>query len=481
MFARSSLAGAVFLLGGFLVGGMLAAQAEDGDENRIFVDANGSFGGDGSRERPFRDVHSLTETLKQPTNTKTEVWMTGTFTEPLMLGSEMSGTADEPILIKQWDSMPQAFFDMTNRPNQSGISYNGASYITIDGLHANASGSDVGSLPIFVNNSTGAIVRNGRFYGGGESGVCLSRSTNVLLEGNIFEDNEGNGILIPEVNGAIIRNNIIRNNSGDAFTAGISINASTDVVIEGNIISGNGTNGIFAPGTMDLTIERNDITENGMNGINIWGISGEGRIINNRIAGNAVNGINLDSRDPATWSIAGNVLVANGAGGASLKMTPDAVTLKLVNNTFLGNGSYGVHISHFQSYLNLYNNIFVGEEVAAQLVTNRTERIESDYNNLFGNMTDIQFAPSGQPWKGLEDWKALGKDAHSHRINPKFSTERTCITDGLCVSYHLSSTSPLINLGKRIGKGLELDIDGQARIYNNRTDIGADEYMPEEI
>ena len=83
--------------------------------------------------------------------------------------------------------------------------------------------------------------------------------------------------------------------------------------------------------------------------------------------------------------------------------------------------------------------------------------------------------------EGLEDWKALGKDAHSHRINPKFSTERTCITDGLCVSYHLSSTSPLINLGKRIGKGLELDIDGQARIYNNRTDIGADEYMPEEI
>ena len=195
MFARSSLAGAVFLFGGFLVGGMLAAQAEDGDENRIFVDANGSFGGDGSRERPFRDVHSLTETLKQPTNTKTEVWMTGTFTEPLMLGSEMSGTADEPILIKQWDSMPQAFFDMTNRPNQSGISYNGASYITIDGLHANASGSDVGSLPIFVNNSTGAIVRNGRFYGGGESGVCLSRSTNVLLEGNIFEDNEEMGSL----------------------------------------------------------------------------------------------------------------------------------------------------------------------------------------------------------------------------------------------------------------------------------------------
>jgi parallel beta-helix repeat protein len=468
------------LIGGFFLAG-IAAQAEDGDENRIFVDANGPYGGDGSREQPFRDIHSLTETLKEPTNTKTEVWISGSFTEALMLNSEMSGTPEEPLLIKQWDGMPQAFFDMSNHPNASGISTNGASDVTIDGLHATASGDGTGSLPIFVNNSTSVIVRNGKFFGGGESGVCLSFSTNVLLENNIFENNPGNGILIPEVHGATIRNNIIRNNAGEFFTAGIFINASTDIMIEGNKIMDNPSDGIFAPGVTNLTVERNDITGNTGNGISVWSVIGSGKIVNNRIGANGTNGLFLDSRDAATWDVAGNLFVENAVGGAYLKMSPDQVTLNLVNNTFLGNGPYGVSIDHLQSTLNLYNNIFVGEEVAAQIVTNRTDRIASDYNDLFDNTTNIQFAPPQQPWKDWEDWRALGKDVHTSRVNPNFTAEDTCITDGLCVSYHLSSTSPLINVGKRIGRALELDIDGQTRIYNNRTDIGADEYVPTEI
>lgn len=464
---------------GLAFGGMLSANADTGDENRYFVDASALPGGDGSRERPFSDIHSIMVALQNPNNTKTEVWITGTFTEALMLDPEMSGTPEQPLVIKQWEGKEQTLIDTSNQPNASAISYNGASYITIDGLHAKAGGDDTGSLPIFVNGSAGAVVRNGNFSGGGESGTCLSFSTNVTIENNIFENNEGNGILVPSVTGAVIRNNIIRNNASQEFSAGIFISSSTDIVIEGNTISNGATDGIFAPGVGNITIEGNDITGNAYSGIVLWGVDGVGNIINNRIAGNLQNGLYLDSRDPATVNIAGNVLANNGAGGAYLKIAPNAVTFNVANNTFLGNTSYGMYMDQDQGYAKVYNNIFMGHAVGAQIVAKRNDRIQSDFNDMFANTNNIQFrSDTQQPWKGWDDWKMLGKDGRSMRKDPKFGLEPICIGDsGVCLNYHLTSDSPLMNVGKTIGNALDSDIDGETRMYN-RIDIGADEYVP---
>ncbi len=482
---RKTLSVGLFLLGGIVIwsglafGGLLSVSADTGDENRLFVDASALPGGDGSRERPFSDIHSIMVALENPNNTKSEVWMSGTFTEPFMLNPEMSGTPESPLVIKQWDGEEQTFIDTSLLPNASAISYNGANYITIDGLHAQAGGDDTGSLPIFVNSSTGAVVRNGRFFGGGESGTCLSFSTNVTIENNIFEDNEGNGILVPSVTGAVIRNNIIRRNASQSFSAGIFINASTDIVIEGNTIENSKTDGIFAPGVGNITIEGNDIIGNMYSGVALWGVNGVGNIVNNRIVGNVRNGLYMDSMNPATVNIAGNVLANNGAGGAYFRVAPNTVTFNIANNSFLANTSYGLSLDQDQGYVNLYNNIILGHNVGAQIMTKRTDRIQSDYNDLFANDENIQFRSNAQePWKGWDDWKTLGKDGRSMRKDPKFTAELTCIGDsGVCLNYHLSASSPLLNVGKRIGNALTTDIDGETRTYN-RIDIGADEYLP---
>lgn len=477
-FIRTSLVLSLVVIFGALLAGANNVRAEDGDENRYFVDANAGYGGDGSREHPFRELRLLTEALRNPANTKSEAWITGTFTESLMLDPEMSGTPEQPLLIKQWDGEEQAFIDTTSHPDASAISYNGANYVTIDGLHAKAGGSDTGSLPIFVNNSTGAIVRNGRFFGGGESGTCLSFSRNVLVEGNIFEDNEGSGILIPEVSGAIIRNNIIRNNARDPFSGSIFISGSLDIVIEENVIENNVTDGIFAPGVTNLTLERNDITGNGSHGIELWGVAGRTKIIHNRIVGNGMNGLNMGSREPSRIDVAGNIFAQNLGGGTYLNMSPQGVTMNIVNNTFLDNGPYAISVDQFMAYVNVYNNILMGHDVGVQLIASQIDRIKSDHNDLFGNPIYIQFSGNAQdPWKGWSDWRDLGNDQNSLLKNPGFTTEQTCVTPDLCGSYHLSSNSSLINRGKRIGNELFEDIDGEVRTYN-RIDIGADEFVP---
>jgi hypothetical protein len=151
-----------------------------------------------------------------------------------------------------------------------------------------------------------------------------------------------------------ITNNTANNNgsrpgSGAGSVTGIGLSGSTFTGnVSGNVANNNGLNGIDFAGNVPGTIANNTANGNGLQGINLIGGS-YGNLANNTANNNGTNGISIGSVG-FTGRISGNTLSGNRQEGLSVftesffpppvpGASPQAITLRIVNNQFSGNNS----------------------------------------------------------------------------------------------------------------------------------------------
>ncbi|MBI3120110.1 MAG: right-handed parallel beta-helix repeat-containing protein [Candidatus Kerfeldbacteria bacterium] len=476
-----TLIGVALLTSGFLYFApvTLGAEATAEDSYTIFVDNNALPPGDGTREKPYNDMHMALQAVADPLRDIREVQMTGTFI-PVILDPELhSGTPEQWLTFKGWEGRPTPEFVGTEV--SSGFSTNGTDYLIFENMIFRDAQAPVGGIGLFINNSEYVHVNNITSTNNREAGTCLSFSRHIIIENSNYSNNQGNGLLIPGVDDVIVRNSIFNENSIEgAYSAGISVNSSSNVQILNNEIARNGHNGLrFSSGTGSHIYANNRIFDNAENGMDI-GEAPDVQILNNFIVGNHRNGINQQLYGTSNQQhFIGNVIANNQFVGLQLAVSSDN-TVNVLNNTILQNGISGIDFTEQNADLRFHNNIIAGHPTGVVISRFSGDAdIVSDFNNVYNNAENLIYY-RGPARFGWEDWLMAGHDAHSRRIDPLFSDEMTCAGE-TCIQFHLSPSSRLINAGKQLQGSLPpTDIDGDAR-YNRRVDYGADEYVAPEI
>jgi hypothetical protein len=196
-------------------------------------------------------------------------------------------------------------------------------------------------------------------------------------------------------------------------------------------------------------------------------------------AGNADGGLIVRSLYGSV-EIVNNLIANNSAlgdapyGFGGLRFSGKSLTF--TNNTVVGNhapnrGGVYIDSSHIAGggALNVYNNI-IADNNATQQTDGADLSIEKgvyDTLYLFNNYFDQ--TPAG--------FEVVGEDFLVDESNLQSDPADALFVDAASGDYHLSDTSPVINMGDNDAPGLPgLDLDGGPRIVNGVVDIGADEY-----
>jgi parallel beta-helix repeat protein len=300
--------------------------------------------------------------------------------------------------------------------NHTGI-FSGAKDVTISGNYVgtDATGQiDLGNSfwGIRFEGANNNLVRNNVISGNNRHGIETSISTSTKIQGNIIGlTATGNAALGNSERGIDVRgdNGTIIGTDGDG----------TDDATEGNIISANGWYGIVVTASSSNTrIAGNKIGTNAegtlamgnaSQGIfisestgTIIGTNGDGQSDNlegNLISGNQVQGIEADSANVKSLTIAGNLIgtTANGLGrlpniGNGIKFTnvANAVIggpLPAQRNIISGNNAAGLLL--YGSELNtISNNVFGLDKNANEVIKNNTYGIQVEVyasNNIINN------------------------------------------------------------------------------------------------
>lgn len=187
-------------------------------------------------------------------------------------------------------------------------------------------------------------------------------------------------------------------------------------------------------------------------------------IYNNSLAGILCgsNGVNNGSTEGVISysSITGNTLIKN----ASSNQWGSEVVIQNANN------------------INCFNNILYGRYTQMVTLATGTSVLNFRGNCYYNIASSSEFWASQQTSTG--SWTSINLASFKSLTNDSGS-DVSIMTDPLLVSAdinnpdpHLTATSPCINAGKIDFNAFsnENDYDGQARIFNGRVDIGADEY-----
>lgn len=186
-----------------------------------------------------------------------------------------------------------------------------------------------------------------------EDGVYLEGSwNNVLLDNRIYE-NENNGITLfnSSCNNYVGLNNVV----GCGVYGMLAIDSSDDNVIVSNTFSDNGLSGIGIYGSRSSTILRNDVFDNYNNGISVRESSDNNEIKENKVHGNARDGLRIEACSNNLLFM--NVIYEN-RNGIDMDDSSDST---LIENEIYDN-SIGVILEFsknvFLAENELYNNTF---------------------------------------------------------------------------------------------------------------------------
>jgi Right handed beta helix region/Secretion system C-terminal sorting domain len=309
----------------------------------------------------------------------------------------------------------------------------------------------VGTLETPYTNIT--IARNLIYdciTGFSESLTVTGNVSNFLIEGNTLHSNTNIGIdcaghyswtreagLPTDLNYA--RYGVIRNNRVYDYEGPDELDAGA---------------GIYVDGASNITIERNRVY-NYKVGISIGcesaGASNQDNIVrDNLVYNNHLSGIFVGSSTPT--SMVNNTRITNNT--CYKNVLPDKEDLgqvTLLNNT-------GTVIK---------NNILypAGNRLALRkMVANTTSSLTISHNLYYRDNGNIQ-----DPYLDPAIIKLVGDDK-AVKSNPQFVNAP--------IDLHVKGTSAAINAGDPgfMAAAGELDIDAQARLQDNRVDIGVDEY-----
>lgn len=339
---------------------------------------------------------------------------------------ETSGTAAMPILFTAADGV---VINEDNATTPDGINLEGASYVIIDNFEVTKA-TRAGIRIVLANN---CIVRNSYCHGNGRWGIFTGFTDDLLLENNECSDSGiEHGIYVSNSSDrSVIRNNLVHHNNA----SGIQINAdvseggdgiSTDAQIYNNVIWENGVAGGAAlnlDGAQNPLIYNNLIYENHATGIALFDGDAAGPSSGAQIYHNTI----IQAAD-GRWCI----LAVGGSSGA-----------QILNNILINQHS-------FRGALNIDAASLPG--------------LNSNHNLMTPKIT----LNDGASITTLAAWQGMGQDVNSLAapsladifVNPTGS------------DYHLTATSPAINLGVN-DLGILTDLDGVSRSATGPVDAGA--------
>jgi hypothetical protein len=410
------------------------ARAQVSADSTYYVSPDGSDTAAGTEAAPFRTIQKAASLVDAG---DTVVVRAGTYAGfQLGWGFPQSGTATRPITFK---ADPGAVIEGRNDDTPDGINLEGSSYVVIDGFAVDNASGNIDRACIRTVSGRNVTVRNNDVSGCGTWGIFTSHSDYVRIEDNKTSFN----------------------NSEPSDNHGIYVsNATVNPVIVGNEIQGNRGAGLHMNGDLSqggnglitgARIERNVIYGNGEKGgsaINCDGVQ-ESLIRNNLLYGNHASGISLYRID--------------AAGGARNNV--------VVNNTIrmASDGRWAVNIKNRSTGNTVANNILLhdGQRGAINIVPDSLSGFVSDHNAVTNRFSK----DDGESFLTLAQWRnATNQDGNSFVSEPA-----VLFVDAAANDYHLSATSPAIDVGSSLGAP-NVDLEGNGRPFGSTHDIGAYEF-----
>ena len=231
---------------------------------------------------------------------------------------------------------------------------------------------------------------------------------------------------------------------------------SGNPAVKNCVIADNHDDGVYCTGS-DMGISWSIIKDNGGDGFECYGSGKTPTITNSKIRDNDDNGIYSQSSVPV---IKNNWIVNNGADGSGygINLSSPSAAATIRTNTIAHNTDEGVHRSGD------------GDPNISDCIIWQNNSNDS-YAQLTGCTATYSCITNPADPNGVATGADTPDGNGNISANPDFA-----YPDPLLNNYHLDSDSPCIDKGNPSGNYAgEEDIDTDARVYNSRVDMGADE------
>lgn len=257
----------------------------------------------------------------------------------------------------------------------------------------------------------------------------------------------------------IIKNSTVSTSSGGGIYSTGSNLSITDTEIIDNNVTLNGAGIYIVKSSLSLY---NSILRNNISNYDGGGLYAEDQcsisIINSKFYNNQANhyGAGLTAKNSCIYTIINTIFAFNTAtysGGAiynygSIPHIENSVFYK--NTRSLGQGSTLFLVSTSSCEIN--NSIFWSDD---------TTNLQEDFYGV--NTSYISYCD-------IEDMGTTYNNNNNISIDPLLANPEN-------YNFHLQETSPCINAGSDTAS-YQFDIDGETRPYDNKVDIGVDEFIP---
>jgi parallel beta-helix repeat protein len=245
----------------------------------------------------------------------------GTYVETI-IDAIPSGSSGRPTTIKA-ANQNKARLAPTLSPAEYVIRLSGLSYITIDGIDADAgslsAGAVVGCFPNACSNITlkNGTVRNGRgTYGSGVDGTW----DNSLVQNNDIQNNGGSNQLAHGIyqsgSGTTIEGNRVSGSSAwGIHVYSWSAKPVSNNIVRNNKVTGSGKAGILVATGSNNLVYNNVVYGNGSSGIQVYANASSTGVYNNTIYQNGSYCVAVDGSygAPSNTTIKNNICYMNAA------------------------------------------------------------------------------------------------------------------------------------------------------------------------
>ena len=431
--------------------------------------------------------------------------MTGTYFEKVNI--TVSGTSDNNITIRNYQN-DQAILSGVNLPDyEYMMKIENQSHLHIIGIKFQDY-QQYDAIGLLVINSSYLQILNNEFYNIDYSTTAVGETpnesqnsqpviifgrdavtpaTNILIDGNSIHDCETGWSEALSVNGNIdgfeISHNHIYNNTNIGIVAighegecpTPELDQARNGYIRYNIVHDNPSAyaecaGIYVDGASYIYVENNQSYDNNY-GIEI-GCENNGNAPNDPSANHIIVRNNL---------IYNNTYTGIALGGYDYPTSGKVEYVSIENNSCFnddtGNNYQGEMMISYTENSTIENNIFYTNNTDHVLFTNENEaaNFSLNYNLYFSpaGSEDLVFYWNGSEYNTFSDYQAATyQDIHSAFSNPLYVNDAPTQSD-----LHLRANSPARNAGNpEFQETNGVDMDGEARINENRVDMGTDEY-----
>ncbi|MBR8837711.1 MAG: right-handed parallel beta-helix repeat-containing protein [Stigonema ocellatum SAG 48.90 = DSM 106950] len=458
----------------------LRVSAQVNNSGVYYVSPSGNDNNPGTSAQPWKTINYAVSQKSPVKPGNTILVQPGTYTEIIDIGKSGDSTSGNITLKANGNVTLQDPDPSSNDFGRGVIHSSGKSYWVIDGFLI----QNTGWAGIALQDAKNMIVQNNHTYETGASGI-------IILPASYF----GGGDQEVTCKNVKVLNNIVEranwkwlgSNYGIGTQEAMSIWGVDGFEVANNTLNQGNREGIdLKVGTRNGSVHDNSVTQlaliegtpRGYNGGSAIYLDGNRAnmfnidVYNNLVFNNTADAITIADEDPSNGDVSdirvyNNVVYGNGQlrvnGGAGTQVTTNVRNVKIINNTYAKNvqaieihpsgGGYAPHD------ILVRNNIFADDlyrHASFQSVTNLTVD-----DNLYTSQFNV-----------YEDGGGNGNvTAWSNTKVPSAGFVNEGGND-----FHLSSTSPAINLGSwDIGMGsypgIEKDKDGKLRKAG--VDLGA--------